>query len=45
MTNNENIIVNKSKKFAIRIVRAYQYLKENKNEYSIKRGKRNRILA
>ena len=31
--HNENIIVDKSKKFAIRIIKAYQYLKVNKNEY------------
>lgn len=30
---SENIILNKSKKFAIRIINLYKYLCENKNEY------------
>ncbi len=31
--NESNVIVVKSKAFAIRIVRLYKYLKENKHEY------------
>ena len=30
---SDNIILNKSKKFAIRIIKLYKYLCENKNEY------------
>lgn len=30
---SDNIILNKSKKFAIRVINLYKYLCENKNEY------------
>ena len=30
---SDNVILNKSKKFAIRIINLYKYLCENKNEY------------
>ena len=33
----QNIIVEKSKDFAIRIVKLYKYLNENKNEYVLSR--------
>ena len=32
---NENIIVQKSKKFAVRIIRLYQYLCDEKKEYTL----------
>ena len=33
MSKTENILVVKSKNFAIRIIRMYQWIRENKNEY------------
>lgn len=33
MFGKENAIVDKSKKFAVRIIKLYQYLTENKREY------------